>query len=77
MSSQLIQYLKERDIYAMFHYIPLHTSPAGKKYGLISGDMSHTENLSDRILRLPLFFEITNEEVHRVSEAVIKFYEKM
>jgi dTDP-4-amino-4,6-dideoxygalactose transaminase len=40
---------------AVFHYVPLHNSPAGKKYGRTSGKLEHTDNLSDRLLRLPLW----------------------
>lgn len=57
-----IQYLKMKDIGAVFHYVPLHDSPMGKKHGRVSGDMSHTQNLSERLVRLPLWLGL--EAVH-------------
>jgi dTDP-4-amino-4,6-dideoxygalactose transaminase len=51
----LIEQLKDRGVNAVFHYVPLHNSPAGKKYGRTSGKLEHTDNLSDRLLRLPLW----------------------
>ena len=53
--TDLINHLKNSEILAIFHYIPLHSSPAGRKYGRPSGDLYHTDYLSDRVLRLPLF----------------------
>lgn len=72
--SRLIQFLTERSIGAIFHYIPLHSSPAGQKYGRVSGSMKVTDDVSDRILRLPLFYEMTYEEVEVVSEMLWDFY---
>lgn len=70
----LIEHLKRNDILSVFHYIPLHSSPAGWRFGRVSGDMRITDDLSGRLLRLPLFFEITDEEVDRVVETVKGFY---
>lgn len=53
--TRLIEALKARNINAVFHYVPLHSSPAGKSYGRVSGDMHHTDALSDRLVRLPLW----------------------
>jgi dTDP-4-amino-4,6-dideoxygalactose transaminase len=50
-----IQQLKENDIGAVFHYIPLHESPMGRKFGRVSGDLTNTHNLSERLVRLPLW----------------------
>jgi dTDP-4-amino-4,6-dideoxygalactose transaminase len=69
----LMAYLKERGILAVFHYIPLHTSPMGNKYGYREGDLPVTEDVSRRILRLPLFYEITEDEQQRVVQAVSEF----
>ncbi len=71
----LIKNLKEHGIHAVFHYIPLHSSPAGKRFGRISGDLNFTDNLSERVLRLPLFFEMKDEEVHHVVNTINHFYE--
>lgn len=72
--SLLIEHLSSRGIRAVFHYIPLHSSLAGMKYGRASGSMSTTNDLSDRILRLPMFYEMTAEEVELVARSMTKFY---
>jgi dTDP-4-amino-4,6-dideoxygalactose transaminase len=74
--SALIAYLKGNGIHAVFHYIPLHSSPAGKRFGRTSGDLNFTTDLSDRVLRLPLFYEMAEEEVHGVVDRINEFYEK-
>jgi dTDP-4-amino-4,6-dideoxygalactose transaminase len=70
--SALMSVLKEQGIQAPFHYVPLHTSPAGKKFGRTHGDLHQTIDLSERIVRLPLFSDLTSKE--KVVEAVTKFY---
>ena len=72
--TSLIEYLKNNGIYAIFHYIPLHSSPAGIKYGRISGSLSNTNDLSNRILRLPLFYEMENHQVEKIVNLINKFY---
>lgn len=71
---ELMNYLKENGIYSVFHYIPLHSAPGGKKFGRASGELSITNEMSDRLLRLPLFYEMTNQDVEYISEAIIKFF---
>jgi dTDP-4-amino-4,6-dideoxygalactose transaminase len=51
----LIDAMRKQDVYPVFHYVPLHSSPAGKKYGRVHGEMTHTDDLSDRLLRLPMW----------------------
>jgi dTDP-4-amino-4,6-dideoxygalactose transaminase len=70
----LISHLKTNDIHPVFHYVPLHSSPAGRKYGRVNGKMQVTNDLSERLLRLPLYFEMTDEEIKRVTQAVFAFY---
>ncbi|MFC1511849.1 dTDP-4-amino-4,6-dideoxygalactose transaminase [Candidatus Latescibacterota bacterium] len=70
----LIQHLAGQSIHAVFHYVPLHSSKAGKRFGRVSGTMKHTDSLSDRILRLPLYNSMTPSEVTRVAEAVAAFF---
>jgi len=72
--TQLTEYLKTKGILAIFHYIPLHSSLAGKKYGRVSSDMSVTNDLSERILRLPMYYAMSNEDVDRVVEELLNFY---
>ena len=62
--------LNRRGINAVFHYLPLHTSPAGIKYGRIGGDLSKTESISDRLVRLPLWMGISEEEILRSVDAL-------
>ncbi|MBN1827670.1 MAG: dTDP-4-amino-4,6-dideoxygalactose transaminase [Deltaproteobacteria bacterium] len=70
----LIEHLMHQGIKAIFHYIPLHSSPAGRKYGKMSGNMKVTDRMSDRILRLPLYYGITEKEVATVARDIYSFY---
>jgi dTDP-4-amino-4,6-dideoxygalactose transaminase len=69
---RLILFLKEQNINAVFHYVPLHSSPAGIKYGRISGDMAFTEDMSDRLIRLPLWVGFKNSGL--VVDVVKRFF---
>jgi dTDP-4-amino-4,6-dideoxygalactose transaminase len=66
--AQLIAALKDEGVYSVFHYVPLHTSPAGQKYARCSGSMTHTEDLSERLLRLPLWPGM--DQVEHIVEVV-------
>lgn len=70
----LINHLKANDIMAVFHYIPLHTAPAGLKYGRFHGEDKYTTKESERLLRLPMFYKLTLEQVDYISEKVKEFY---
>ena len=70
----LIRFLKERDILAVFHYVPLHSAPAGLKYGRFCGEDVFTTRESDRLVRLPLYYGLTREDQARVVAAVRDFY---
>lgn len=70
----LIRYLAERGIHAVFHYIPLHSSAAGIKYGEFAGEDRYTTKESERLLRLPMFNLLKKEEVEYVVDAISKFY---
>lgn len=74
--SALISYLKENGIIASFHYIPLHTAPAGIKYGRFNGDDVYTTKESERLLRLPMYYGLKEEDLHKVVNEVKKFYQK-
>jgi dTDP-4-amino-4,6-dideoxygalactose transaminase len=69
----LLEHLNRADIAAVFHYIPLHTSPMGQEFGYQEGDLPVTEEMSGRLLRLPLYYEIRREEQDRVIEEVTSF----
>jgi dTDP-4-amino-4,6-dideoxygalactose transaminase len=62
--------LNERDVNAVFHYVPLHSSEAGRRYGRTAGDLRRTTELSERLLRLPLWTGMSEDEVDRVIDAV-------
>ncbi len=72
--SRLLAYLKRQDIHAVFHYVPLHTSPVGQKMGYEAGMLPVTEALSERLIRLPFFYELTESEVTRVVETIQAFF---
>ncbi len=69
----LIAHLKERDIQAVFHYLPLHLSGMGRRLGGKEGDCPVTEDISDRLLRLPLYHGMTDEDQFRVVAATREF----
>jgi len=73
---RIIAHLKSSGIMAIFHYVPLHSSPAGKKYGRVSGSMRRTDDLSDRILRLPLYYGMSEENVHHVVGEIREFFQR-
>ncbi|QIW14979.1 dTDP-4-amino-4,6-dideoxygalactose transaminase [Pasteurellaceae bacterium RH1A] len=70
----LIEHLKAQGILAVFHYIPLHTSPAGQALGRFHGQDNVTTRESERLVRLPLFYNMADEQVARVIEAVGDFF---
>ncbi|MDD6203170.1 MAG: dTDP-4-amino-4,6-dideoxygalactose transaminase [Lachnospiraceae bacterium] len=74
--TRLIQFLKENDILAVFHYIPLHTAPAGLKYGRFHGEDIYTTKESERLMRLPMYYTLQEEEVAYICEKVMEFYEE-
>ena len=71
---ELINYLKERDILAVYHYVPLHSAPAGIKYGRFNGEDVYTTKESERLLRLPMYYGLTAEEAAFVADQVKAFY---
>jgi len=73
---QLIEYLTERGINAIFHYVPLHTSPAGRRFGRVAGEMAVTEDFSARLIRLPIFFDMSDEQVDRVAAETESFFHR-
>lgn len=73
---QLIAYLKEHDILAVFHYVPLHSAPAGKKYGEFHGEDKYTTKESERLLRLPLYYGLDFSSVDKIVECIGRFYQK-
>ena len=60
--TQFIASLRSKGVQAVFHYVPLHSSPAGQKYGRAVGSMQHTNALSDRLVRLPLWPDLGKQQ---------------
>jgi dTDP-4-amino-4,6-dideoxygalactose transaminase len=71
--TNLIKHLKSKGILSVFHYVSLHSSPMGQKFGYREGDLPNTESISDRLLRLPFYNEMTEEEQIQVIEAITAF----
>ncbi len=72
--TELISFMKEKDILTVFHYIPLHSSPAGKKFGRFAGEDRYTTKESERLLRLPMYYGLKTEEVDYIIEQIHTFY---
>lgn len=70
----LIEHLKRRGILAVFHYVPLHSSPVGISMGYRAGMLPVTEDLSQRLLRLPFYYDITVGEIEEVVNAIVGFF---
>jgi len=67
-------YLEEQDIMAVFHYIPLHSSQAGKKFGRFHGEDKYTTRESERLLRLPMYYGLKETDVQYVAKTIKNFY---
>ena len=72
--TRLIEYLKNKEIMTVFHYIPLHSSEAGKRYGEFCGEDIYTTAESERLLRLPLYYGLKQEECEQVIREIYNFY---
>lgn len=74
--TSFIAYMKEHGILCVFHYIPLHSAPAGLKYGRFNGADIHTTKESERLVRLPLYYRFKEEDQQSVIKAVLAFFHK-
>ena len=72
--TKLIDFLKEKGVNSVFHYIPLHSSPAGMKYGRFHGEDNYTTQESERLLRLPMYYNIQRNDINYVGSCVKQFY---
>ena len=72
--SALISHLKEQGIMAVFHYIPLHSAPAGRKFGRFHGEDIYTTKESDRLLRLPMYYGLTKNTQNRIIKCLTNFF---
>ena len=71
---RLIKYLREKDVQAVFHYVPLHSAKAGLEFGRFHGEDKYTTDISSRLLRLPMYYGLSSEDVEKVTDAVRAFY---
>lgn len=71
---RLIAFLKDRGILSVFHYVPLHSAPAGLKFGRFHGEDKYTTKESERLLRLPMFYTLTADQVAYITEQIKEFY---
>jgi len=74
LREQLIEFLKDKKIQTVFHYLPLHDTPMGRKHGRFVGDDYVTLKTSEQLLRLPLFYSLSIESAHYVTEAIHAFF---
>jgi dTDP-4-amino-4,6-dideoxygalactose transaminase len=72
--NRLMDYMKQREIGAIFHYLPLHSAAAGKRYGDFYGEDRYTTRESNRLLRLPMYYDLRPEDLCCVTEAIHSFY---
>lgn len=72
--TKLIDFLKKNEILSVFHYVPLHTAPAGVKYGRFHGEDKYTTKESDRLVRLPLYYGLKDDQVEYIVSKVKEFY---
>ncbi len=70
----LLAFLKENGIQAVFHYIPLHTAPAGQRFGRFHGEDVYTTKESERLARLPMYYGLKEEQVRYIAEKIAEFY---
>lgn len=74
--SAFIEHLKSLGVHAVFHYVPLHSSPAGLKYGRFNGNDEYTTKESNRLVRLPLYYGLADADSSAVIDGVFAFFEK-
>ena len=72
----LIAYLKENGASAVFHYVPLHSAPAGSRFGRFYGEDRYTTNTYERLLRLPMYYGLKRDDLEKVCSLIAKFYSR-
>ena len=75
MRTKFIDFMKKNDILTVFHYIPLHSAPAGQKYCRTCGDMAVTDNVSDTLVRLPMYYELDDNKINYILDKFKRFME--
>lgn len=71
--TDLIRYMKEKGVLCVFHYIPLHTSEAGQKFGRFFGEDKYTTKESERLMRLPLFYNLSEQDMEYVAKCLLEY----
>jgi dTDP-4-amino-4,6-dideoxygalactose transaminase len=71
----LIAHLRDAGILAVFHYVPLHSSPFARSIGVPQADLPVTDKVSSSLVRLPMYYDLRDHEVDQVAHCVIEFYE--
>lgn len=74
MRQRYINFMKENDILCVFHYVPLHSAPAGKKFGRFCGIDEYTTKESERLVRLPMYYNINSDDLQKIIDQTIKFF---
>ena len=74
--TEYINYMRSKEIGCVFHYIPLHSAPAGLKFGRFHGEDVYTTKESERLVRLPLYYNMTKEDLNSVIKATLDYFEK-
>jgi dTDP-4-amino-4,6-dideoxygalactose transaminase len=74
--SALASFLKENGILAVFHYVPLHSAPAGARFGRFCGEDRYTTNTFERLLRLPMYYGLGLDNVEYITDKIKEFYRK-
>ncbi|MBQ7665965.1 MAG: dTDP-4-amino-4,6-dideoxygalactose transaminase [Synergistaceae bacterium] len=72
--TRFINFMKDNEILCVFHYVPLHSAPAGLKYGRFSGEDEYTTSESDKLVRLPLYYGMKEDDLNRIIEKVKEFF---
>ena len=72
--TKLLEYLKENNVYAVFHYVPLHSAPAGLRFSVFNGEDRFTTKESERLIRLPMYYGLKEDEIITICEVIDDFF---
>jgi dTDP-4-amino-4,6-dideoxygalactose transaminase len=70
----LLEHLKRNDIYAVFHYVPLHSAEAGLKFSRFSGKDIYTTKESEKLIRLPIYYKLEDKDIKHIVNIIYKFF---
>ena len=72
--TKYIKYMRDNDILCVFHYVPLHSAPAGIRFGTFCGEDEYTTSHADRLVRLPLYYGMTHDDQEKVIRKTLEFF---